>query len=87
MYSVLIDALRQWNKDTDRQSKLQHLYIIAAIIVLVVAGLVSLLNFDLGQRLLSVALGLAAVFVVNAIAWALADSFIVSRLAKRSNKR
>lgn len=87
MYSVLNDALKQWNKNNDRHTKLQHIYLLAAVGVLVLAGLVGLINYGIGQNLLKASVALIGVFVINAVAWALADSFIVSRLAKRSTKR
>lgn len=87
MYSVLNDALRQWNRTNDRHTKLQYIYVVLAVGVLVLAGLIGLINYDLGQNLLKVSVALVGVFVVNAVAWALADSFIVSRLARRPPKR
>lgn len=87
MYSVFTEATRQWNKSNDRHTKMQHLYVIAALTILVFAGLISLLNYGLGQTLVSIAAALIGIFIVNAIAWALADSFIFSNLSKRSTKR
>lgn len=87
MYSVLNDALKQWNKGSDRHTKLQHIYIVLAVAVLILAGLTSLINYSLGQDLLRVSGVLVGIFVINAVAWALADSFIVSNLSRRSNKR
>lgn len=87
MYSVLNDALKQWSKGNDRHAKLQHIYIVLAVTVLVLAGLTSLINYDLGQNLLNIAGALIGIFIINAVAWALADSFIVSNLSRRSSKR
>ncbi len=87
MYSALLNSLKQWNKANDRHTKLQHVYAVSAIALLVVAGLVGLVNFDLGQTLMTTSFMLAAIFFVNAIAWALVDAFIIPHLTKRSNKR
>lgn len=87
MYNAILQSLKEWNKTSDRHTKLQHVYAISAIIVLVVAGLIGLFNYELGQFLLSVSFGLAVIFFVNVIAWALVNAFLVDRLSKRSSKR
>lgn len=87
MFTVVSDALKQWNKTSDRHTKLQHIYLLGSICIVVLAGLVSLLNYDLGQNLLTIAALLFGIFIANAVAWALADSFIVSRISKRSTAK
>ncbi len=87
MYSTLIEALRQWNKTNDRHAKLQHIYLSLALIILVLAGLIGLVNYGLGQSLLFLSTVALLIFIANAIVWALADSFIVARLTKRPTSR
>ena len=87
MYSIMIEALREWSKTNDRHTKLQHTYGMLAILALVAAGLFSLINFELGQLLLSASFILAALFFINVIAWALIDAFLIDRLTKRPTKR
>lgn len=87
MTSTPLETLRQWNKNSDRHTKLQYAYGVLSIVTIVIAGLIGLVNYSLGQRLVSVAAFSALLFFTNAIAWALVDAFVVSRLAKRPTKR
>lgn len=72
--------LSQWNKDTDRYSKMQYIYIILAISLLVVAGLVSLVFPNLGQSLVFLAGVSALVFVANGVIWAMVKTFVVPNI-------
>ena len=87
MYTTIVEALRQWNKTNDRHAKLQHIYLTLALSVLVLAGLVGLVNYGLGQSLLFLSTVALLVFIANAVVWALAESFIVARLSKRPASR
>ncbi len=74
------ELLVEWNKTHDGRDKLQYAYGVAALAMLLVAGLIGLVNYNLGQSLLFVAIALGLVFVANAVVWALLDSLILSRL-------
>ena len=78
-----MDVLRAWNKSTPERVKLQHVYIAIVIAVTVVAGLVSLINAQLGRQLITVA-GIALVAVIaNALAWALIRVYLLDRLDRK----
>ena len=83
-----MDVLRAWNKSTPERVKLQHVYIAIIIAVTVVAGLVSLINAQLGRQLIAVA-GIALVAVIaNALTWALIRVYLLDRLdRKRPNSK
>lgn len=83
MYESMKFSLNAWNDTTSDRSKLQHMYIATALALLVVAGVLGLLNQSLGQQILAIAIAAAAVFLVNAIAWALLQSFVLFRLKER----
>lgn len=87
MYHTLIEALKDWSRTNDRHSKLQHVYLTLAAVLLVVAGLASLVNYRLGQSILFLSGAAALVFLANAVVWALTDSFVVSRLQKRADTK
>lgn len=87
MYHTLIEALKNWNKLNDRQTKLQHVYLALASALLVTAGLASLVNYNLGQSILWLAGVAALVFLANAVVWALTDAFVIARLQKRQAPR
>lgn len=86
MFKTIAESLKTWNKEHDSRTKLQHAYVAAAVFMLVLAGLTSLINYSLGQNILVVALASAALFVVNAIAWALLQSFVIAKVSKNSKK-
>lgn len=80
MYESLKTTLSSWNESTSDRNKLQHFYIALAVLLLVAAGVIGLLNQNLGQQILALAIAAAAVFLVNSIAWALLQSFVLFRL-------
>lgn len=84
MYHSLKHSLISWAQHTSDRQKLQHAYIAVAVTLLVVAGVLGLLNYVLGQQLLAIAIAAAGVFLVNAVAWALLQSFVLLRLPARS---
>ena len=78
-----MDVLRAWNKSTPERVKLQHVYIAIVIAVTVVAGLVSLINAQLGRQLIAVA-GIALVAAIaNALTWALIRVYLLDRLDRK----
>jgi ammonia channel protein AmtB len=80
MYQSLKTSLNSWNNTTTDRQKLQHMYIASAVFLTVVAGVLGLLNQSLGQQILAIAIAAAAAFLINAIAWALLQSFVLLRL-------
>ena len=76
----MLDSLRDWNKNTGERQKLQHVYAVAAVILLVVAGLFGLVNNTISDVLLQLTFVSAALFIINSVAWALLDSFLLQRL-------
>ena len=79
----IMDVLRAWNKSTPERVKLQHVYIAIVIAVTVVAGLVSLINAQLGRQLIAVA-GIALVAAIaNALTWALIRVYLLDRLDRK----
>ena len=87
MFESVQNNLREWNKTNDDRAKLQHTYFVVSLITLVIAGLLSLINAELGQQLLFVVFMLAAIFFANAVVWALLQSFVLSRLSRRPSTR
>lgn len=78
-----MDVLRAWNKSTPERVKLQHVYIAIIIAVTVVAGLVSLINAQLGRQLITVA-GVALVaLITNTFTWALIRVYLLDRLDRK----
>lgn len=86
MYESLKTTLNTWNSTTTDRNKLQHTYVMLAIVLLVAAGVMGLLNQDLGKQILAAAIAAAGVFLINAVAWALLQSFVLLRLKPTSNR-
>lgn len=80
MYTSIRNYLLDWNKKYDNRAKLQHAYVTLAAASLVVAGLMSLVNYELGQKIVSIALVAIVVFFVNFFAWILFENLVISRL-------
>lgn len=83
MFESIKETLVTWNGKNDERAKLQQAYIAIAVIMLIVAGLVGLLNRDLGQNLLLIAIISAGMFLVNAVVWSLLQSALLARLTVR----
>lgn len=84
MYQSIKEFLAHWDTQTTDRQKMQHAYITLALVLIVAAGVFGLLNQSLGQQILAVAIASAAIFLVNAIAWALLQSFILMNLAQKA---
>jgi cobalamin biosynthesis protein CobD/CbiB len=82
MIESIRNTLVQWNKNFDDRVKLQYGYALLAIILLVTAGLIGLINQPISVLILWVVFALAILFIVNAIAWALLKTFVVDKLPK-----
>lgn len=89
MFETIKETLAAWNTKNSERTKLQHAYIVTAALLLVVAGVVGLLNRDLGQNILAVSVVSAAMFLANAVAWSLLQSALLVRLSsiKRAVQR
>ena len=85
MFESLSESLKLWNKNNDDRAKLQHAFLFLTIALVVLAGLIGLLNIELGQNILGLALVAGGVYLINAVAWALLQSFVLTHIS--SNRR
>jgi hypothetical protein len=65
-------SLALWQTKTSDRTKLQHAYIGVAVVLLVSAGIIGLLNRPLGQNILGIA-----------VVWSLLQSAVLSRINTR----
>ncbi len=86
MKKLFIDILMTWNRDSNERSKLQKTYFSLALLVVVIAGLVSLINLSIGGNLVLLASFLAAVYITNTVVWALTDAFVIRELNALAKK-
>ena len=83
----LQSILKNWNKKHDSFSKLQHTYMGITITSFLVAGLISLINYSLGQSILFVAMCALLVFIANGVVWALVRTFLTPSQEKPQTTR
>jgi uncharacterized membrane protein len=86
MFNTLYNALLEWNRTTNERQKLQHTYAVIAVVVVLIAGLVSLLDSQAGQDLLVVSVVAAGIFLVNAVLFSILDSVVIAKLSNRRKK-
>lgn len=87
MAKTLQASLLQWHESYDTRQKLQHGYGAVAAVLILAAGIIGLINYDLGQRVLLAAFVCIAIFVFNAVAWALLQSFVLLPLDARTSAK
>ncbi len=87
MLSALYNALIEWNRNASDREKLQHTYLTILVISVVVAGLVSLIDVITGQDLLLVSAVAGAIYLVNAVVWALLESVVFTRLSGKRKRQ
>jgi Flp pilus assembly protein TadB len=83
MFESAKESLKSWQAKHGERAKLQHTYIVSAVGLLLVAGVVGLVNRTLGQNILVAAIVCASMFLTNAVVWSLLQSAVLSRIAAR----
>ena len=78
---MIKQLLSSWNSDKNQRTKLQRAYCFVAIFLILLAGLVTLANPELGHGIVRVGIFFAAVYLANAVAWALLNAFVAPRVA------
>lgn len=86
MLEVLIASLNKWNATKTERQKLQHSYLVLAFAIVLLAGIVSLFNANVGHQVVLVALVSLAAFAVNAIVWNLLKSALIEKLSSKPKK-
>lgn len=86
MLEMLKQLMQEWHKNNDRLAKLQGLYVVIGLMLLVVAGLASLANQQLGRTLLEFAKYGGLAFVANFVTWTLFDSLFLAKLPVAKSK-
>lgn len=87
MYKNIQQALVTWNEQSTDRQKLQHAYIVAMVALIVLAGLIGLINYELSQRILFIVFVAGGLFLGNLVGWALLQSLVVLPLEKIAGKK
>lgn len=80
MYKSVRKSLQAWNATNGERSKLQHTYLAIAVITILVAGLLGLLDYNLGQQLTAISMLALGMFFVNLIVWTLLSGIVLAGL-------
>lgn len=81
------EMLITWNTEHGERAKLQHAYIIAAVVGIVLAGLIGLLNRELSELIVTISLASVAIWLANVLIWALLYSLVVVKLPKKAARK
>lgn len=87
LYDTLKSFLNNWNIGTTERQKLQHTYLLLTGLTILVAGIVSLINAETGRDVVRLAVVTLGAFLLNALAWSLLQSAMLSRLSTRQRRR
>lgn len=80
MREFLRQFAAEWNGDRNQRTKLQRAYITIAVLLSIVAGMFVLVNTDVSRALVLSAVGIAGVYIANAVMWLLLDSIVSPKL-------
>ncbi len=80
MVDLIKQTLIEWNGSSNQRLKLQKAYLLLVVVSVMVAGLVSLIDFKLGRTLLTGSFVLALVYAINAVTWALLDTLVSDKI-------
>lgn len=83
---VVKNGLSNWNKNSDNRQKLQSSYLFISIFFLLVAGVISLINHNLGQTLMLASTVSFIIFLINSAVWALLYTFVIIPLSFSNHK-
>jgi len=87
MLEAFILSIDRWKASKNERQKLQHAYLVLVVAIVLVAGVISLFNTGLGHTVVKIALIAGGAFLVNAVAWNLLQSSVISKLPSKSKKR
>jgi cell division protein FtsW (lipid II flippase) len=87
MVQTILDSLTEWNRSKTERQKLQHTYVALTILIIFTAGLISLINADLGHSLVLYGIGALVIFVVNGVVWNLLNSIVLSKLSSKPKNK
>lgn len=79
--------LASWNNKTPSFVKLQHAYLVVAFAALIIAGVIGLVNYRLGQSILFLALFAGVIFLANGVLWALIRTFVIREPKPKTSTR
>ena len=87
MLETLIISIDKWKTTKNERQKLQHAYLVSAMLIVLVAGVISLFNASLGHNVVKLALIAGGTFLVNALACNLFLASVIEKLPTKCKRR
>ncbi len=87
MFDDYRNQLAKWNKSTSDRQKLQFVYLVVIVVTFFAASIVSLLNQRVGMFILKITVLAIVVFSINAVAWSLLQTSLLSKLNEPASRR
>ena len=87
MYESVIEYLRKWNTTKTERQKLQGVYLLLGVTIIILSGLLTFINAEAGHKLVSIGLIFLAAFTINGIGWHLLSSAFLSKIGSRPKKK
>jgi hypothetical protein len=87
MFEDFRESLNKWHTSKNERQKLQHAYLVAAILIVLAAGIVTFFDSKLGHNVVRIALVILAAYAVNAVAWNLLQSSLLDKLTAKPKRR
>lgn len=87
MFETMQDYIQKWNTTKTEREKLQSVYFVLGVVIVLASGLLTFLNPALGYSLVSIGLILLAAFVLNGVVWHLLSSIFLSKISSRPKKK
>ncbi len=85
-----IHSLKKWNNEASELVKLQYVYAVVALVSLVVAGIVTLLNREAGAFVLQITTVATVAFFANLVVWSIINTLFPAQtqaIARPKNAR
>lgn len=76
-----------WNQKTSERQKIQHVYLVITVIGALGAGMIALVDPDLGHNVVQAAFYAFLVFIANAVVWNLLNSVLISKFPTPTRSR
>ena len=87
MFESMQEYIRKWNTTKTEREKLQGIFFALGSTIVLLAGLMTFINAEVGYNMVTVGLVLLAVFIINGVSWHLLSSVILSKLNTRPRKK
>jgi hypothetical protein len=87
MLETIKESLANWNAQKSERQKLQHAYLVLAAVIVLLAGLLSLLDNALADRMVFLAMIAIGAYIVNAITWSLLRTSLLDNISTKPKKK